>query len=166
VGDRVLVLNATYEPLSVVSSRRAVVLVLDAKAEVVSEGLGAFHSAHLTVPIPSVVRLHTFVRVRRRRRAAVTRRAVLARDEHTCQYCGGRGETVDHVLPRSRGGSHSWDNVVAACRSCNAGKRDRLLGDTSMTLRCRPGQPDHMGWIALAVGGVPTEWMPYLAIAS
>ncbi|MGQ0617400.1 MAG: HNH endonuclease [Acidimicrobiia bacterium] len=160
---RALVLNASYEPLCVVASRRAVVLVLDEKAElVIATGL-TLHSERLVVDIPSVVRLRTFVSVPYRRRVAVSRRAVMARDSGLCQYCGTRADSIDHVVPRSRGGTHTWDNVVAACRPCNVHKRDRLLAETSMRLRQRPAAPGGPSWSILAAGAVPRDWVPYLA---
>src|SRR5215469_11320291 len=136
-----LVLNATFEPLCVVSTRRALVLVLDDKAELLhSTGL-AFHSERARFDEPSVVRLSHYVKVPFQARVALNRRAVFARDGHRCQYCGDSAENIDHVIPRSRGGLHSWDNVVASCRPCNARKRDRMLEDSGMRLRRRPAPP-------------------------
>jgi 5-methylcytosine-specific restriction endonuclease McrA len=160
--SRALVLNASFEPLCVVSGRRAVVLVLDRKAEVVHASDEQVHSERLCIDVPSVIRLHTFVKVPYRRRAALNRRAVFARDHHRCQYCGARAESIDHVVPRSKGGPHAWDNVVAACRPCNTSKRDRMLADTSMTLRRRPEAPEHLTWVIVSVGHVPEDWHAYL----
>jgi 5-methylcytosine-specific restriction endonuclease McrA len=163
---RSLVLNASYEPLSVVPARRAVVLVLDEKADVIHETDTALHSERLTVAIPSVIRLRYFVRVPFRRAAALSRRGVFLRDSGRCQYCGKRAESLDHVVPRSRGGEHTWDNVVAACGRCNATKRDRLLEETTMRLRRRPQTPNHLSWVAVAVSSVPTDWAQYLGTPS
>ena len=160
-----LVLNATYEPLCVVSSRRAVVLVLSDKAEIIHESGDLMHSARLTVAIPTVVRLTNYVRVPIRRRAPLNRRAVFARDGGRCQYCSGPAESIDHVVPRSRGGEHVWENVVAACRACNTRKRDRLLSETRMALRHHPSVPRELTWITIAAGTVPTAWEPYLTPA-
>ena len=160
--SRALVLNATYEPLCVVPARRAVVLVLDRKADVLHEGDDAFRSERLTVQVPSVIRLRTFVKVPFRRRAPLNRRGVFARDGHRCQYCGAAAESIDHVIPRSRGGAHSWDNVVAACRPCNVRKRDRLLAETTMCLPREPDVPRDLTWVVVAVGHVPGSWEPYL----
>ena len=160
-----LVLNATYEPLCVVSIRRAVVLVLGEKAEVVEATGARLHSERLSVPVPSVVRLTTYVRVPVRRRAPLNRRSVFARDGGRCQYCAGPAESIDHVVPRSRGGQHVWENVVAACRACNSRKRDRLLSETRMALRRHPVVPRQTTWIAVAAGSVPTAWEPYLQTA-
>jgi 5-methylcytosine-specific restriction endonuclease McrA len=160
--SRALVLNATYEPLCVVPSRRAVVLVLDHKADVLHDTGEALHSEHLEVPVPSVIRLRHFVKVPFRRRAPLNRRGIFARDGHRCQYCGGAAESIDHVIPRSRGGEHTWDNVVAACRPCNVRKRDRLLPETSMALKHSPSAPRELTWVVVAVGHVPTPWEPYL----
>lgn len=159
---RSLVLNATFEPLSVVSDRRAVVLVLDEKADLLHATRERWHAEHLEVEVPSVVRLRVHVRVPYRRIAPLTRRAVFVRDGHQCQYCGRRAESIDHVVPRSRGGTHSWENVVAACSPCNTSKRDRLVHETSMRLRRRPTAPRHLSWVAASVGHVPDPWVPYV----
>ncbi len=163
---RSLVLNATYEPLCVVSDRRAVVLVLSDKADVLHETGEALHSERLTVVIPSVVRLRSFVRVPFQRRAAISRRGVFVRDGGECQYCGRRAESIDHVVPRSRGGQHVWENVVAACRRCNTTKRDRYLHETGMRLQRDPEAPRQLSWVTVSVGHVPELWEPYLADAA
>jgi 5-methylcytosine-specific restriction endonuclease McrA len=159
---RALVLNASYEPLCVVPCRRAVVLVLAEKADIVHDTGEELRSERLSVPVPSVIRLRYFVKVPYRRRAALNRRAVFARDHHKCQYCNAHAESIDHVVPRSRGGEHVWENVVAACRACNAHKRDRLLEETSMKLTRRPSAPRELTWIIVAVGQVPEHWHQYL----
>jgi 5-methylcytosine-specific restriction endonuclease McrA len=160
--SRALVLNTTYEPLCVVSARRAVVLILNQKADLVTDTGAAMRSERLTVSIPSIIRLRTFVRVPYRRRAALNRRAVFARDGSRCQYCAAPAESIDHVVPRSKGGEHVWENVVAACRACNTRKRARMLAETSMTLRRRPMAPRELSWITVAVGRVPDDWEPYI----
>ncbi len=159
---RALVLNASYEPLSVVSARRATVLVLSDKADTVSASGTALRSERLVVEVPSVVRLRTYVRVPFGRRAALNRRGVFTRDGGRCQYCGARADSIDHVVPRSRGGPHTWENVVAACRPCNVSKRDRLLADTSMHLRSVPRAPTGHAWVAVSVGTVPADWHEFL----
>lgn len=159
---RVLVLNATYEPLSVVSGRRAVVLVLDQKADTVHATSTVLRSERLSLRLPSVVRLRHYVNVPRDRRAALSRRGVFARDGHRCQYCGDHADSIDHVVPRSRGGEHSWENVVAACSPCNTAKRDRLLEHTAMHLVHTPRQPRTSAWVAASVDEVPHEWHDYL----
>lgn len=87
---------------------------------------------------------------------------MFARDSSRCQYCAAPAESIDHVVPRSKGGEHVWENVVAACRPCNTRKRDRLLSETTMTLRRRPAAPRELSWITVAVGRVPVDWEPYL----
>ncbi|HEX7132713.1 MAG TPA: HNH endonuclease [Iamia sp.] len=162
---RALVLNVTYEPLSVVAGRRAAVLVLTERADVVHEGDEVLHSERLALPVPSVVRLRTLVKVPYQRHLSVSRRSVLARDAHRCQYCGSKAETIDHIVPRSRGGGHSWENVVAACRPCNLRKADRSLRDCGLQLRVPPGPPRRTLWVAAAVDAVPALWEPYLTAA-
>lgn len=160
--NRTLVLNATYEPIGVVSGLRAVVLVLADKVDVLAHSKDAVRSEHRSVSIPSVVRLRYFVRVPYRRETPVSRRAVFGRDRNRCQYCDEAAENIDHVIPRSRGGRHIWTNVVACCRRCNSKKSDFYLHQTSLRLRSSPAAPPDLAWIRLAAGSVPTEWDEYL----
>lgn len=161
---RALILNATYEPLSIVSARRAVVLVLRQKAVVVEDGGDVWHSESATHLLPTVIRLRTFVKVPYARRVALNRRAVFARDRHSCQYCGTAAENIDHVVPRSRGGTHSWENVVASCRRCNLHKGNRTPREAGMRLQASPQAPRRHGWVLVNLGAPPhPSWQPYLA---
>lgn len=162
--SRALVLNATYEPLCVVPTRRALVLVLQSKAELLSETGNIFHASRVAFPEPSVVRLAHFVRVPHQAHVALNRRAIFARDGHRCQYCGAQAENIDHIVPRSKGGPHSWENVVAACRRCNARKRDHMLEETGMKLRHVPTAPRGRQWALAALGAVLPDWEPYLGL--
>jgi 5-methylcytosine-specific restriction endonuclease McrA len=157
---RSLILNATHQPLAVVTARRAVVLVLKDKAEVVVPDGMVFHSERLEVEAQSVVRLRYFVKVPYRARAALTRRAVFARDDWSCQYCGRAAENLDHVVPRSRGGAHSWENVVAACRRCNSRKENRLPNEVGLSLPRKPFAP--ADGFRLSLGRLEPAWEPYL----
>jgi 5-methylcytosine-specific restriction endonuclease McrA len=163
---RALVLNASYEPLCVVPSRRALMLVMAAKAELVSSTDRVFHSERSSFPEPSIVRLTYFVKVPYQARVALNRKAVFARDGHVCQYCGAPAENIDHVIPRSKGGTHTWDNVVAACRPCNMRKEDRLLHESGMKLRRKPAAPRERIWIVVATGTVRPEWEPYIRLSA
>ncbi len=158
-----LVLNATYEPLSVVSSRRAICLVLGDKADLIEHDESFLRSERLSLPNPSVIRLRYVVKVPYHRRTSLSRRAVFARDDNRCQYCAGMADSLDHVMPRSRGGLHIWENVVAACRKCNLGKRDRTPDEAGMKLAKTPLIPKELAWVTVAAGSVPDVWKPYLA---
>ncbi|GDX26476.1 MAG: HNH endonuclease [Ilumatobacteraceae bacterium] len=158
-----LVLNATYEPLSVVSSRRAICLVLGDKADLIEHDESFLRSERLSLPNPSVIRLRYVVKVPYHRRTSLSRRAVFARDDNRCQYCAGIADSLDHVMPRSRGGLHIWENVVAACRKCNLGKRDRTPDEAGMKLAKTPLIPKELAWVTVAAGSVPDLWKPYLA---
>lgn len=168
--SRVLLLNATFEPLAVVTAKRAVLLMLSGKAELVAaaafEGT-AFRSESLTIAVPSVMRLSRYVRVPYRTTVPMTRAGVLRRDGRRCAYCGDRADTIDHVIPRSRGGKHTWDNCVAACRACNARKADRLVSELGWTLRVEPAPPRRGRGLLppLSVDPHPT-WEPWLAWAA
>jgi 5-methylcytosine-specific restriction endonuclease McrA len=159
---RALILNATFEPICVVSARRALILILDEKAELVHDTGLVYHSAHRVFPEPSVVRLAQYVKIPRQSRIAISRRSVFARDGHRCQYCGSQAENIDHVVPRSRGGPHSWENVVAACRRCNAAKEDRLLEESGFRLRRHPRAPQSRVWLLAASGELRSEWEAYV----
>lgn len=159
--NRTLLLNATFEPLCLVSFRRAIVLVLKDKAEVVARNGAEFHAERIAIPCPSVIRLVHFVRVPYRSRVPLSRRAVFARDGHRCQYCDRPAENLDHVIPRSRGGEHTWENVVAACRPCNSRKENRLLHETDLRLRRAPVAPQS-AWAVTSGGPVDPAWEPFL----
>jgi 5-methylcytosine-specific restriction endonuclease McrA len=161
---RALVLNASYQPLCVVNVRRALVLALKGKAEILETNGAVFRSEALEIQAPSVVRLHYFVKVPYRARASLSRRAVFIRDSYQCQYCGRPAENVDHVIPRSRGGTHSWDNVVASCRPCNSRKENRAPGDVGMRLRRAPKPPHESVWILVAADRIDPSWHAYLRV--
>jgi 5-methylcytosine-specific restriction endonuclease McrA len=165
-GSRVLVLNASYEPINVCTVRRATVLLLKARAELLERGEGAIHSERLEIDRPCVIRLHRYVRIPRDvHRRKITRKAVLARDAYTCQYCGreASGLTVDHVIPRSRGGESVWENIVASCAPCNRKKGNRLPREASMHPSTRPRPPGPTVFIRIASPRIPLAWEPYLA---
>ena len=157
---RALVLNASHQPLAVVSARRAVVLVLKDKAEVLVSNGQIFRSERVAMDAPSVLRLRQFVRVPYRATAPLTRRAVFARDDWTCQYCGAAAENLDHVVPKSKGGTHTWDNVVAACRRCNSRKENRPVHAAGLRLARRPAAP--ADGFRLSLGRLEPEWEPFL----
>lgn len=160
--ERTLVLNVTYQPLSITTVRRALLLVLSGKADVVHTRPGAIRSSRMSMQVPSVVRLTYHARAPYRRRAPLHRRAVFARDAQRCQYCGNRAECIDHVHPRSRGGEHTWENVVACCRTCNVGKGDSLLSEGRYRLRRTPYAPEPLAIVAAMRPDAPMEWTDYL----
>jgi 5-methylcytosine-specific restriction endonuclease McrA len=163
LAQHVLVLNATYEPLNVCSLRRACVLLLKEKAEVVEVHRRPLLTSSSTFPHPTVIRLVSYVRVPAFYARRITRRAVFARDGFRCQYCGNPGRlTVDHVLPRSRGGPSSWENSVTSCAPCNLRKADRLPHEAGMRLRSKPRPPAPGLFITLAAPEVPAAWEGYL----
>lgn len=140
--DSVLVLNQNYEPLNICSVRRALVLVLGGKAELLEAARGRIASASRAFPFPSVIRLIHLIK-RPRPRVKLTRKEIFIRDGYTCQYCGVRTSnlTIDHVIPRSRGGLHTWDNVVAACQPCNHRKGGKSVAEARMALLHQPHEP-------------------------
>jgi 5-methylcytosine-specific restriction endonuclease McrA len=167
-AGRVLVLNATYEPINVCTVRRAAVLLLKQKAEVIEHAAWMLRSEHTQLPRPMVIRLVTYVKVPRDvHRRKITRRAVFARDGWTCQYCGARANlTVDHVIPRSKGGSSEWDNIVASCAPCNRRKGDLLPEKANMIPRRKPRAPSPQVFIHVASPTIPQAWKQWLPDAT
>ncbi len=159
-----LLLNATYEPLCVVSSRRAIVLVLAEKAESVDTAADVVHAETVSLPVPVVARLTRYVRVPFPASVPLSRRAVFTRDGQTCVYCGGSATSIDHVVPRSRGGTHTWDNVVAACRRCNHTKADRSLAEMGWALPHPPRTPSGAAWRLLGARTVDPRWREWLGM--
>jgi 5-methylcytosine-specific restriction endonuclease McrA len=164
--QQVLVLNASFEPLNVCSVRRAHVLVWKGKAEVVEDLGRPLRAASDTFPWPHVIRLLTYVRVPRAIQRRISRRALFARDGWRCVYCGASAGrlTLDHVVPRSRGGESSWENVVTACSPCNLRKGDRLLEESGLVLTRLPKAPAPELFIQLSTPSVPSRWLQYLPL--
>lgn len=157
-----LVLNATYEPLCVVSARRAVILVLTEKAVTVEAGDMELHSERATLRVPVVVKLTRYVRVPYRAAVPLTRRALFARDGGRCVYCRAPATSIDHVLPRSRGGQHVWENVVSCCRRCNHQKADRIITELGWRMPHQPHAPTGPSWRVLGSGRMHPMWRSYL----
>ncbi|HEY3437933.1 MAG TPA: HNH endonuclease [Actinotalea sp.] len=160
---RALLLNASREPLCVVSVHRAVTLVLSGKAVVLETDGHMLRSERMALPAPQVLCLTRYVHVPFRGTVPPTRRTVLQRDAFRCAYCAGSADTVDHVHPRSRGGLHEWTNVVAACSRCNHRKADRLLSEIGWQLLVSPAAPRGTGAVLAAAVRPHPSWTPYLA---
>ncbi len=162
----VLVLNATYEPLNIVPVHRAIVLLLKEKAEIVEAAKHQLHAEHLAIRWPLVIRLVAYVPIPRRLPLPLSRRTVIARDLYTCQYCGAQPNrhelTVDHVSPRSRGGTTIWENVVTACAPCNRRKGNRLPEEAHMVLRSKPARPHFVAIVLLGEANAHDVWRKYL----
>ncbi|NLV73590.1 MAG: HNH endonuclease [Chloroflexi bacterium] len=164
--DAVLVLNASYAPLSVVSIRRAIVLLLKDKAEVLEATEQHIRSENFSMPVPAVIRLVYYVRVPMRVKMPLSRHSVLLRDHFTCQYCGDQPNkanlTVDHIVPKVRHGETSWENVVCACKSCNQRKGARLPEEAGMRLLSQPERPRYVAMVLLSHQPVSEVWNKYI----
>jgi len=165
LAQRVLVLNASYEPLQLISVRRALVLLLQEKAELVEAAMQQLRAQSVTYHVPLVIRLVRYIRIPRQLRLPCSRRAVFARDRETCQYCGqqpGRANlTMDHVIPRSQGGQTTWENVVTACRDCNHRKGGRTPEQANMVLLSTPRQPQYLAFVLLGELERNDVWRKY-----
>ena len=161
-----LLLNFTYEPLGVVDVARAVRLLFARKVEIVHAGAGEIRSVSAAFPLPSIVRLLYYV-ARRRKKVALTKKNVLLRDRYVCAYCSARGGndmTVDHVVPRSRGGRSVWENLVACCSTCNARKGSRTPDEARTPLRRVPREPRYIPFAVIRRNTAHDEWGKYLAL--
>lgn len=161
----VLVINASYEPITICSARRAVTLVMKGAAVVEQPSAYSIKTPAITVQVPSVIRLRVYRRLPRMNRS-VSRKGILLRDRNSCQYCGGVFDssdlTLDHVLPKSRGGESVWENLVASCFSCNNRKGDRTPEEAVMPLLHRPCRIGFHSKHRLMAGGREHEWDKYL----
>jgi 5-methylcytosine-specific restriction endonuclease McrA len=163
---RTLVLNAGYEPLGVVSFKRALILVLNQKATVLSGASEQkVHSARGTYELPRVILLSRYVRVPHSRQVPLSRRGVLRRDSNQCAYCKRSANTIDHVQPKSRGGKDTWENLVACCLKCNNIKGDKTLQDLGWELSFTPRMPSGMAWTIRGAESVDPEWIDFLEAA-
>lgn len=168
MSRQVLVLNTSYEPLSLVTVRRAVVLLLREKAELIEATEQVLRGANRSFPVPLVIRLVYFVRIPQRT-VPPTRAAILLRDAYTCCYCGStpgqRELTVDHVTPRSKRGDHSWENLVTACKGCNQRKGGRTPGEAQMPLQRKPFQPSYVSLVLLSNPAAAERWRTLMGTA-
>jgi 5-methylcytosine-specific restriction endonuclease McrA len=164
---RTLVLNAGYEPLAVVSFKRALMLVLNQKATILAGSDEVIvHSASKEFSLPSVILLSRYVRIPGSRMIPVSRRGVLRRDGHRCAYCSRSANTIDHVQPKSRGGKDTWENLVACCLKCNNVKGDKTLAEIGWQLRITPRMPSGTAWSVRGAERLEPEWNEFLALSA
>ncbi|MGQ9819988.1 MAG: HNH endonuclease [Candidatus Kapaibacteriales bacterium] len=163
---KVLVLNQSYEPISVCTVRKAILLLLKTKAELVSKNDGnVISSVNKKIPIPSIIRLSKYIYIPKKK-IELSRKNILRRDGYQCQYCGVHSTylTVDHIIPKSRGGADSWDNLVTACISCNNKKGNQTPEEAGLKLIRPPRKPNHILFIRSLLGKINDDWKPYLFI--
>lgn len=161
---RVLILNQSYEPISVCSAKKALMLMFLTKAELVEQRSSqVVRTVRNNYPFPSVIRLCAYLRVPFRK-IELSRKNILRRDGMRCQYCGTQHPplTVDHVIPRSRGGNDTWENLTAACIRCNNRKGNRTPEEAGMRLQLPPKKPHHVLFLKHHLGKIDDTWRPYL----
>ncbi|PRY12332.1 5-methylcytosine-specific restriction endonuclease McrA [Pontibacter ummariensis] len=163
--DKVLILNQDFSAIAVCSVQKAFLLVFLEKAEMVSKASNAFlHTVSMTYPVPSVIRLQRYVRVPYYG-IALSRHNVMRRDSYSCQYCGAvKNLTLDHLLPRSRGGETKWQNLVTACSRCNSRKGDRTPEEAGLKLIRKPSRPSLKTFLQLHLNHSNQDWRVYLGV--
>jgi 5-methylcytosine-specific restriction endonuclease McrA len=160
----VLLLNQNYEPLTILKLKRAITLVILGKVDMIENEDGKLlHAISLTYRVPSVIRLKYFVRIKRKE-ISLTKKNVIKRDNHQCQYCGKRTGlmTADHILPKAVGGEESWENLICACHECNNKKGDRSLKQAGMRLLKKPKRPSYFTFVLNEFGLPNAKWRPFL----
>jgi len=159
----VLVLNQDYQPLSICSVQRSVKLLFLEKAELLHDDpYKRLRTVDDEYSYPSVIRLRRYIKLPYKR-IVLSRRNIMKRDNSTCQYCGSRSDlTLDHVIPRSRNGGDTWENLVTACNSCNVKKGNRTPGEAGMPLKVEPYRPIHITFFQNLMSSVQDDWKPYL----
>ena len=162
---KTLILNSTFQPLSLATPKRALALLFDKKINVLKESDIILRSVERSIAIPKVAVLTYYVKAPYARRVALNRENIFIRDSYACQYCSNDAESIDHIIPKSKGGSHEWSNVVACCKKCNLLKADKLLGKTSLHLLKTPSIPGGNFWIKTIIGNNPDpDWKEYLVL--
>lgn len=159
-----LVLNQSYEPISICSIKKALGLVFLTKAELVENKNGhRIRTVNQSFPFPSVIRLSSYIRVPFKR-IELSRKNIIRRDGYRCQYCGVKTHelTIDHVIPKSRGGTDSWENLVSACKICNNKKGNRTPEEAGMPLIAKPRKPNHILFLKHFVDKIDDEWKPFM----
>lgn len=167
MNAKVLVLNQSYEPLTICTLKKAILLIFLGKAEIVhKDDKKSIRTVKMNFPWPSVIRISKFIKVPYKK-VILTRKNILRRDNYKCAYCG-RSDimlTIDHIIPKARGGSDSWENLITACTKCNNIKGDRTPEEASLKLLTRPYKPSHVIFIKNIVSKIDEKWKPYLYLS-
>lgn len=163
LDGRVLILNQDYQPLSVCNVKKSMLLLFLGKAEMLHDNpRRKVHTIYTEFDYPSVIRLKSYARTPYRN-IVLSRKNIMKRDGHHCQYCGSTNDlTIDHIIPKSRGGNDTWENLVTACTRCNHRKGNHTPREASMTLSREPYRPNHIIFLRSTIGHVEDHWKPYL----
>lgn len=163
--QRVLLLNGDFEPIRIIGLHRAIMLIVDEKVDIIeTNGEEEIRSPSITLPYPSVIRLRKYVKVPyRKKEVPISHKSVFNRDEYKCGYCLKHPTTIDHIVPRSRGGKHEWGNVVSSCINCNRKKSNKLLSEIGWQLKIQPTVPRTQRWLIVGLQERET-WETYLSL--
>lgn len=159
--EKVLVLNYDYTPVNITNINRALKLIIKEKAEIIKEGVQILRSEKITFKIPTIIRLLNYVKIKFFK-VVLTKKNILIRDNFICQYCGtNKNLTLDHLIPKSKGGTNDWLNLVTCCESCNKKKGDKTPEDANMKLINKPFKPNYFTFLKSYLDKNSTEWKPY-----
>ncbi len=163
LSKKVLLLNSSYEPISIINSKKAIIMLMLNKVDYIEKSNKIIKSEKLKVLLPIIVKLKSFVYLKKRK-IALTRQNIFKRDHYMCQYCGKKTKdlTIDHVIPKIKGGVDSWENLVSACVKCNLSKADNYIKDINMPLLNKPKKPHFLIYMQGCVNNEYKSWKPYL----
>ena len=167
LSKKVLLLNSSYEPLSIINSKKALIMLITQKVDYIEKSNYFVHSQDIIFVIPRIVKLKTYIFLQHRR-ISLTRKNIFKRDKNKCQYCGKTNAmlTIDHIIPKNKGGNDTWENLVSACKKCNLNKGNTLLKDTNMSLIQKPKKPHYLFYMQDYVDNKEYKsWKPYLYMA-
>tara|TARA_Y100000590_G_scaffold112343_1_gene128141 strand:- start:623 stop:1141 length:519 start_codon:yes stop_codon:yes gene_type:complete len=163
LSKKVLLLNSSYEPMTIVNAKKAILMMLSEKVDSIEKTEYFIRSSNLKLSLPSVIKLKSYIYIKSKH-ISLTRKNIIQRDNYTCQYCGkySKNITIDHIIPKVKNGADSWENLVSACVKCNLKKGNRLLSQTSMCLLKKPTKPSYIFQLQTHVNNSNKSWKPYL----
>lgn len=160
--EKVLVLNYDYTPVNITNITKAVKLVIKEKAEIIKEGSHILRSEKITFKVPSIIRLLNYVKIKFFK-VVLTKKNILIRDNFKCVYClTNKNLTIDHLIPKSKGGKNDWLNLVTCCESCNKKKGDKTLEESNMIIHQRPYKPTYYTFLRSYLNKNVSDWNPYV----
>ena len=163
LSKKVLLLNSSYEPMTIVNGRKAILMMLSEKVDSIEKTEYYINSENLKLILPSVIKLKSYIYLKTKN-IPLTRKNIIERDNYTCQYCGkySKNITIDHIIPKVRNGKDSWENLVSACIKCNLNKGNKLISQTNMKLLKKPGKPSYIYQLQTHANKGNKSWKPYL----
>ena len=164
LSKKVLLLNSSYEPITIINAKKALIMIITQKVDYIEKSNYSIHSERLVFSVPKIVKLKSYIFLKHRT-ISLTRKNIFKRDKNQCQYCSKIDVvlTIDHVIPKNKGGNDSWENLVSACKKCNLMKGNKFLKDCNMYLLQKPKKPHYLIYMQdYVINNEYKSWKPYL----